>query len=250
MGQKEWARTEIDRAIKNENPEYKPITGFNKKVCNILNKWHVQNDKRPKRFRDSFDYGCACYESAYKAFCSLCDDGHSGASFGFTKQILERLMDGNPLTPIDDIPENWKPCMCHDDKYSTYQCSRMSSLFKTVQADGTVSYDDIDRVIGVSPSGGCFHAGYLRDYINELDPIVLPYSGTTKPYYVYTQDFLSDEKRGDFDTVQILHMIKPDGTKVMLDKYMAESDNGFIDISYLTFQERVAAHKKRIKNNK
>ena len=31
---------------------------------------------------DNWDYGCACYESALKAFESLCEDGHSGYSIG------------------------------------------------------------------------------------------------------------------------------------------------------------------------
>ena len=40
-----------------------------------------------------WDYGCACYDSAFKAFQSLCEDGHSGMSIGFTKNILNRLID-------------------------------------------------------------------------------------------------------------------------------------------------------------
>lgn len=30
---------------------------------------------------DEFDYGCASYESALKAFKTLCKDGHSGAEY-------------------------------------------------------------------------------------------------------------------------------------------------------------------------
>lgn len=35
-----------------------------------------------------WDYGCACYDSAMRAFESLLGDGHSGMSIGFTKNIL------------------------------------------------------------------------------------------------------------------------------------------------------------------
>lgn len=31
--------------------------------------------------KEHFDYDCSCYESALKAFKSLCDDGHSTYSF-------------------------------------------------------------------------------------------------------------------------------------------------------------------------
>ena len=49
-----------------------------------------------------FDYGCACYESALKAFQSLCNDGLSVASIMFTKAILNRMIAGKPLMPIED----------------------------------------------------------------------------------------------------------------------------------------------------
>ena len=54
-----------------------------------------------------WDYGCACYDSALRAFESLLGDGHSGMSIGFTKNILNRLIDGKPLTPIEDTEEAW-----------------------------------------------------------------------------------------------------------------------------------------------
>lgn len=54
-----------------------------------------------------WDYGCACYDSAMRAFESLLGDGHSGMSIGFTKNILNRLIDGKPLTPIEDTEEVW-----------------------------------------------------------------------------------------------------------------------------------------------
>ena len=75
MTTNEWAEREIEIACKKENPN-----------------WDGK----------SFDYGCACYQSALKAYKSLCEDEHSGFSFGLTKNILIRLMDGLPLMPITD----------------------------------------------------------------------------------------------------------------------------------------------------
>ena len=75
MTTEEWAEREIEIACKKENPN-----------------WDGK----------SFDYGCACYQSALKAYKSLCEDGHSGTSFNITKNILIRLMEGLPLKPITD----------------------------------------------------------------------------------------------------------------------------------------------------
>ena len=61
--------------------------------------------KRRDKSPDEWDYDCACYKSAYKAYQSLMEDGHSGMSIGFTKNILNRLIDGKPLTPVEDTPD-------------------------------------------------------------------------------------------------------------------------------------------------
>lgn len=58
--------------------------------------------ENPDRKDGEWDYGCACYESALKAFGSLCEDGHSGFSIGLTKAILNRLINNKPLLPIED----------------------------------------------------------------------------------------------------------------------------------------------------
>lgn len=76
-----------------------------------------------------FKYERACYESALKAYNSLMEDGHSGASIQFTKDILNRLIDGKPIIPIEDTDDIWLNGVDFGD-YVSYQCSRMSSLFK------------------------------------------------------------------------------------------------------------------------
>ena len=50
-----------------------------------------------------------------------------------------------PLTPIEDTDDVWNLIDNHENGYISYQCKRMSSLFKDVYADGTVKYDDINR---------------------------------------------------------------------------------------------------------
>ena len=109
MDLEKWAEKEIEIACKKENPDRK---------------------------EGEWDYGCACYESAFKAFKSLLEDEHSGFSIAITKRILNRLIDGKPLTHIEDTDDVWD----HEridisDECQVYQCTRMSSLFKYVYSD-------------------------------------------------------------------------------------------------------------------
>ena len=102
--------------------------------------------ERGNKPEGEWDYGCACYDSAMRAFESLLGDGHSGMSIGITKNILNRLIDGKPLTPIEDTEDVWNVCSRgKNGGVATYQCKRMSSLFKDVYPDGTVKYHDNDR---------------------------------------------------------------------------------------------------------
>ncbi len=198
---------------------------------------------------DEWGYGCACYESALKAFECLCEDEHSGASIRITKNILNRLIDGKCLTPIYDLPEEWNEVWSRDG-YTEYQCRRMSSLFKRVYTDGTVSYRDINRFVGTDEASRCtYHSGHLDRVMEKLYPITMPYMPENNPYYVYSEDFLVDPANGDYDTVGYLYCIEPDGTRMDLNKYFKEShadDSGFVEISRHEYLKRKRLAEKRI----
>ena len=214
MGMKEWAEREVQIACKRENPDRK---------------------------EGEFDYGCACYESALKAFNSLMEDGHSGMSIGFTKQILNRLIDGKPLTPIEDTEDVWNECGRNNGEYTTYQCNRMYSLFKKVYPDGRVKYSDTDRVKCVDfYSGSTYHSGFISRIVDEMYPITMPYSANGV-YKVYCVDFLYDPKNGDFDTRAIKYITTPEGDDVGIDRYFKESDRGFVEIDW---EEYIARRNK------
>lgn len=193
--------------------------------------------------KDGWDYGVACYESALKAFKSLLEDGHSGFSIGITKNILVRLIEGKPLTPIEDIPTVWNE-VCHMNRYGAkeYQCKRMSSLFKYVYPDGIVDYTDIDRVIcyNVDNPDVSFTTRSARDVIDAMVPITMPYIPKSKPYKVYMEDFLVDPANGDYDTQGILYAIDPDGNRIEINRYFAEINHKFVEITAERYFERKA----------
>ena len=185
MSMLEWAKREVEIACKRENPDKK---------------------------EGEFDYGCACYESALKAFESLCEDGHSGMSIGFTKNILNRLIDGKPLTPIEDTDDVWsKRHRSKDLPYVTFQCKRMSSLFKMIYNDGHVEYTDVDRYYckDIDNPIASYTSGLVTRMVDEMFPITMPYSPGPS-IIVFCEDFLTDRNNGDYDTKAILYALKYD----------------------------------------
>ena len=213
MKMKEWAENEVKLACERE------------KRCGV----------------DGFaDYGCMCYESALKAFKGLVEDGHSIMSITITKDILNRLIEGKCLTPVEDTEDIWKfSYQYEEDGSKEYQCTRIPSLFKRVHNDGRITYHDNNRQVGVDINSRiAYHSRSISDIIEERFPIQMPYLPADKPYSVYTEDFLYDENNGDYDTRAFLYIITPEGTRIDLGIYKAEKDNKFVDITKEEYEER------------
>ena len=217
MGIVEWAEKEIELACKKENPD-----------------WDGK----------SFDYGIACYQSALKAFKSLCEDKHSGMSIQFTKAILNSLIDGKCLTPIEDTDEIWNDISdwgeSKGDGIKCYQCKRMSSLFKYVNPNGDVFYKDVDRATLIDEKGMAWHNGMATRLIDSMYPITMPYFPPHEPYKIHEETFLVDPANGDYDTWGYLYLITPDGERVELNKFWAEKNGESVEISKEEFEERKA----------
>lgn len=216
---REWAKKEIELACKRENPDRKD---------------------------GEFDYGCACYESAFKAFESLLEDKHSGFSISITKRILNRLIDRKVLTPIEDTPDVWEEISpCGDEIVKEYQCKRMSALFKKVYSDGTVKYSDIDRCVCIDINNGLsFKNGFVSNIIDEMYPITMSYFPPDKPFRVYREDFLSDPKNGDYDTMGIFYVITPQDERVEINRFFTEDGDSFKEITKEEYEAMKGAANK------
>ena len=215
----EWAQKEIELAIESE-----------KKASEGTNEW---------------EYGVACYKSAMKAYKALLADNHSGMSIQITKNILNRLIDGKCLTPIEDTPDVWNETQSTDGS-KRYQCKRMSSLFKKVAADGTVTYSDIDRVscVNINNPACTYHDRFATRLIESIFPIEMPYCAPSKPFTVFTEEILFGDK-GDYDTVAYLSVLTPDSQKIELNRYFKEDENGrLVHIDKEEWNARKAALKE------
>lgn len=222
MSMLEWAENEVKLACEKENPDKKS---------------------------GEWDYGCACYESALKAYKSLMQDEHSGMSFGFKRNILKRLLDEMPLSPIEDKPEVWSEVVDIVDNKTKYQCKRKSSLFKTVNNEtGEITYDDVDRVICIDKYGLSYTNGFITRQIDKLYPITMPYYPTGR-YYVYVTDFDTSAEPGYFDTIYIKKVKLPDGETKELNLFFKECDDGFVEIDINEYKKRQLTFLKNRKEN-
>lgn len=223
MGTYTWAEQECRLACKKENPNF----DFDS---------------------DDFDSGCSCYKSALKAYKSLVEDEHSGMSFSFTRDILERLMRHEPLTPITDDDFKGGSLIYSDEDLasmglkSEIQCPRMSSLFRKETVDGKVTYCDVNRAysINVENPSDTFYCGRETNIVDEMFPIKMPYLPEKEEYKAYIQTFLADKKNGDFDTQGILYLITPEGKRIDINRYYTEKAGKMVEISKDEYDELLA----------
>ena len=220
----EWAKREVEIACKRENPNRK---------------------------KGEFDYGCACYVSALKAFESLTEDGHTGYSIGITKNILNRLINGMPLTPIEDTDDVWNMSYTNDNGEMVYQCNRMSALFKTVHSDGSVDYSSNDHCycIDINNPKNTYYSGLVRRIIHKMFPITMPYI-PGDPIKVFCEDFLTDKNNGDFDTVGVFYALKEENRepiRIEINRFFrepfknekeSEEFPGYVEISKEEYDKR------------
>ena len=209
-------------------------------------------------------YGIGCYKSALKALKSLAEDGHSGYSIGITKSILNRLIDGLPLSPIYDTEDVWNLAYERDGengKIRVYQCARCTQFFKHVDTvTGETTYNDVERVVGIDKiSGSSYTSGLISGIYDELFPITMPYMPPTTRAKMFTEEFLFDQKNGgDFDTEAVLHVITPDGDKIEINRFFkdppkdldtsTEQFHGWVEITEDEYNERKSAYERRISN--
>ena len=221
MSMMEWAKREVEIACKREKPDRK---------------------------EGEWDYGCACYESALKAFESLCEDEHSGCSIQMTKQILMCMIDGKPLTPIEDTNDIWRDRTRNEHDYKTYQCKRMSSLFKDVYNDGTVKYSDVARIIccDILDPKNAWHNGFVLNIVDEMFPIAMPYIPESKPYEVYCEEFLTDPNNGDYDTLGVMYVVTPNGERIGINRYFKDGEKSYDEIDFEEYMERFKKAAERL----
>ena len=166
-----------------------------------------------------------CAKSALKAYKSLEEDNHSGLSIKLTQELLNRLLDGFPLSPIDD-QDFVELKELSTEEVTKYQCTRYPSLYKTVTKNGKVSYTDHKRARAVDQYGNTFQQPYADELVDKYFPIKMPYYPSHKTYKVFCEELYLDAHKNevakvhqdDINYIKYLYIITPYKQKFVLDE--------------------------------
>lgn len=181
-----------------------------------------------------------CAFAALDAYNLIMSQGHSGSSIHLTMSILNKLVDGKPLTLIENTDDMWEPGFeSKEYGYKTFNCKRYPALYKKVYNDGKVVYSDADRWRCYDVGNAIpYISGVVNNALDEMFPITFPYAPHT--YRVHCDTFLLNESFDDFDHKAILNYVDADGTKIAINKYYQEFPKGWEEIS----QESYLDHKR------
>ena len=86
----------------------------------------------------------------------------------------------------------------------------------------------------------------MEEQVNTADSDIKVQEKTDRAFKIYTEDFLVDPAKGDYDTVGILYVITPSMDKVAINRYFKEAPNGFAEIDEAEYKERKEAAKARM----
>ena len=194
----------------------------------------------------STHYICECLNSALKAFNSLIEDGHSGASVEQTLMFLQRLVRRLPLTPIDE-DTTWVKSNVSESGTITYQCARMTSLFKDVDREGNITYSDVNRVVCVNkddPHAPVWYNGFVSRVVNSIYPIKFPYYTSSDPIIAYVSEHTTSVTE-NFDTMCIDSVKLNSGETVEVKRFFKEDPNinSWVEIDEEEYNRRVEIEK-------
>ena len=194
----------------------------------------------------SAHYICECLNSALKAFNSLREDGHSGASMEQMLMFLQRLVRGLPLTPINE-DTTWVKSSVSESGTITYQCARMTSLFKDVDKEGNITYSDVNRVVCVNKDDShapVWYNGFVSKIVNSIYPIKFPYYTSSDPIIAYVSQHTTSVTE-DFDTMCIDSVKLNSGETVEVKRFFKEDPNinSWVEIDEEEYNSRVEIEK-------
>ena len=126
-----------------------------------------------------------------------------------------------------------------DDNFNTYQCSRLTSLFKEVYNDGDIKYFDVNgyEMYNLDPTlpkndGACYN-GFVNSVMDDLYPLEMPYvAPLKKPAVYFAGGFMSEN---EFDKVMVMGIISVVSRK---DKAVKEKLISFIN-SMMTLRQHL-----------
>jgi len=196
----------------------------------------ISSLKKSIKEDDDFKYSKSVYYDALKIYKFIMKQEHSGYSFGALRHILKKLINEMPLSPITGADTEWITCdfMNVSADRQIYQNIRRYSLFKEVYKDGTVKYDDTNRIVCLDLNDERYCTRTITDIVNEMFPITMPYEPDSEPYKILTDRICKDKDMGF-----IVHSVAtPKGETIDINKFFIRHNNEFKELTEFEFSER------------
>ncbi len=187
--------------------------------------------------------------AAYRSFFSFLNNVKALSDPSLVKALLLRLLNEKPLTPIEDVEEEWVSFAGYDptqneneEEFTVYQSKRYPPLFKKVEG-GKVTYTDMERQVCVDIKGGdnpYYQSPFAKTILDEAYPITMPYYPNNDKIKIYTEDWKVFSGDHAFDTLGILCYRTPDGQIKDVKRFFKRNpDTGkIIEIDKKEFYER------------
>lgn len=154
------------------------------------------------------NYDSVCYlvalNAAIKAANLQMDNGVTGFQHSCIVSIINTLINGRLLEPIEDRDAEWTELRDFGEAGVTeYQAKRYPALFKTVRPDGTVKYNDVDRFAARDGKDGPCWSGRFANIVGEKahGPITLPYMPKPTVIFDSTSFDSKNAEIGCYDTI-------------------------------------------------
>lgn len=173
------------------------------------------------------------------------------SNMDWAKTILNRLSDGKPLTPIEDIDDEFVYSETIDN-FKLFSSIRRPSLIKCLRPDGGVFYFDNDRCVGIDINSGTarIHSNLIDVIVDCLCPITMPYWPDDDPIKVYFEDFCAYNGDGYYDTRCFMYLIHPSKGRLPVNRYFKYDDNQPVEIDLIEYIQRKEIAEERLRSVK
>lgn len=185
-----------------------------------------------------WNYKTSCYEVAEYLYEKMFVNDPQGYGLNYTMDILQRLVNSQPLTPIEDEESTWvefyTPASDNDDDIVIYQCARMPYLLKYLYFNGKVEYEDLlyTAAVNIADSSDIYSSAMVNEIVSAIFPIQFPYY-PEDPILVYCSEF----KLNGSTYFGILYADKPKEARHEINRFFKSFEDNYVEVDELDFYD-------------
>ena len=205
-------------------------------------KWMNDEIDKFKATHPEIDWIEPVCKNALEILKCYTDYPHDNVTLSNTQYIVNRLLSGRPLTPIEES-DNWTQIEYKDKCCKAFKCDRMSSLIKFIYENGDVKYSDLSRFIciDIDDNSNQWLSKHVNSIMDDLIPITMPYDTVDTGIAVVCKRGKSNVNldENEYDLEGIIYCILPDGHKVDINRFFKYVDKKCYNISETEFNDLI-----------